>query len=151
MFYTLHSHTRWHVIMWTMHGHLMWWCEASWGDIETMVTSERVRQTHNCDQSWRHPAIITPIMMLTLIMTPGSDTDISHRMVLTRHSVATQPRPGCQGRIRVTPKHWWLALGEQRIMILKLLNLLTTSSNTIIHGQLWLPSAASKLETHISS
>ena len=66
-------------------------------------------------------------------------------------SVATPARPGCQGRIRVTPKHWWLALGEQRIMILKLLNLLTTSSNTIIHGQLWLPSAASNLETHTST
>ena len=152
MFYTRSSHSRCHVIIWPMHGHLMtcddvrphetlrhWWHRREWGRHIIVTRTGATRQSSLLLWCW------PSLWPRGLTLTSGI------RWYWPDTSVATQPRPGCQGRIRVTPKHWWLALGEQRIMILKLLNLLTTASNTIIHGQLWLPSAASNLETHTTT
>ena len=110
-------------------------------DIETITIGdmERVGQTQgNCDPRWSHPAIIAPIITAdpNYAPAPGSaDIRVMRmRLVLTRH----QMWPHSPGRARVPREDpgYSQALVEQRIMILKLLNLLTTSSNTIIHGQL---------------
>ena len=86
------------------------------------------------------------LSLLTLIMPPPRGLQQTSYAWYWPDTKCGHTRPGCQGRIRVTPKP---ARSEQSIMILKLLSLLTTSS-THSHGQLQHSSAVSQQQQYSS-
>ena len=113
IFNTLHSHTK------------MWpgWHWDTWWHRESEVIVTRDGATHQSSLL---------LSLLTLIMPPPRGLQQTSYAWYWPDTKCGHTRPGCQGRIRVTPKP---ARSEQSIMILKLLSLLTTSS-THSHGQL---------------
>ena len=125
-----------------LHSHTMLRCGQ--GDIETLGDTERVRHRVIVTRDGATQQSSLLLSLLTLIMPPPRGLHQTSDAWYWPDTKCGHTGPGCQGRIRVTPKP---ARSEQRIMILKLLNLLTTSST---HSQSWStlkPMAASKQST----
>ena len=117
-----------------LHSHTMLRCGQ--GDTETLGDTERVRHRVIVTRDGATQQSSLLLSLLTLIMPPPRGLHQTSDAWYWPDTKCGHTGPGCQGRIRVTPKP---ASSEQRIMILKLLNLLTTSStqsvmvNSIIH------------------
>ena len=117
-----------------LHSHTMLRCGQ--GDIETLGDTERVRHRVIVTRDGATQQSSLLLSLLTLIMPPPRGLHQTSDAWYWPDTKCGHTGPGCQGRIRVTPKP---ASSEQRIMILKLLNLLTTSStqsvmvNSTIH------------------
>ena len=131
-----HKQQRWYLTHCTHTPSYKMWHWDTWWHRESEVIVTR-------DGATQQSSLL--LSLLTLIMPPPRGLQQTSYAWYWPDTKCGHTRPGCQGRIRVTPKP---ARSEQSIMILKLLSLLTTSS-THSHGQLQHSSAVSQQQTTI--